>query len=82
MTWFVYIVRCSDDTLYTGITTDVERRVAEHNGTPEGRGAKYTKARRPVELVFTKACANRSEAGKEEYQIRNLPRHTKEQLLC
>lgn len=53
-TWYVYMVRCSDDTYYTGVTTDLTRRIAEHNGEMGGgkRGAKYTKARRPVQLVY------------------------------
>jgi putative endonuclease len=80
MVWFVYIVRCSDDTLYTGITTDVSRRVAEHNGEGKALGAKYTKARRPVQLVYQKKVADKSTAAQEEYRIRTLPRVEKNRL--
>jgi len=83
MSWFVYMVRCSDDTLYTGITTDVTRRVAEHNGGGVGKdkGAKYTKARRPVTLVYQKTCADRSGAASAEAALRKLSRSEKLQLL-
>jgi putative endonuclease len=72
--WFVYIVECSDGTLYTGITTDVNRRLNEHNS---GKGAKYTKNRRPVMLMAVTEAGNRSEASKEEYFIKQLPREEK-----
>jgi len=62
------MVRCADDTLYTGITTELERRVEEHNSSD--KGAKYTRARRPVVLVFSEAHANRSLASKREYEIK------------
>ncbi len=81
MTWFVYMVRCSDDSLYTGVTTDVERRVKEHNG--EGKnavGAKYTNARRPVVLVYKKRKKNRSYAQKEEAELKKLSREEKQRL--
>jgi len=68
MSYFVYMVRCADDTLYTGITTDLERRVAEHNGSL--KGAKYTRARRPVILVYNEEYKTRSEASKREYFIK------------
>jgi putative endonuclease len=68
--WWLYVVRCSDGTLYTGVTTSVERRIREHNGS--SRGAKYTKARRPVELVWTKEYKNRSEAQSAEYNFKKL----------
>jgi putative endonuclease len=74
--WYVYILKCADDTLYTGITTDVNRRLNEHN---KGTGAKYTKTRRPVILVAVSEASNRSEASKEEYRIKQLTR--KEKLL-
>jgi putative endonuclease len=71
--WFVYILRCADNTLYTGVTTDLERRVKEHNGElGKGRGAKYTKARRPVTLVYSEATADRSNAQIREAAIRKL----------
>lgn len=78
-TYFVYIVRCSDGTLYTGYTTDVERRVAEHNA---GTGAKYTRGRRPVRLVYKEAHASVSEAMQREYAIKQLRRRQKEALLA
>mgnify|MGYP003628244085 CR=1 FL=1 len=77
--WFVYIVRCRDGTLYTGVTTNVSRRLNEHNNT--SRGAKYTKRRRPVELAYWAACANRSEAQREEYRIKQLSKQEKELLV-
>ena len=80
--WYVYMVRCSDDTLYTGITTDLKRRVEEHNGEDagKGKGAKYTKARRPVELVYRKGCKDKSAASTEEYYLRHKKRSEKEKL--
>jgi putative endonuclease len=75
----VYILKCSDATYYTGITNDVRRRVAEHNADP--KGAKYTKARRPVKLVYTEECANRSVAQKRECEIKKLSREKKELLI-
>ena len=81
MTWHVYIVRCADDTLYTGIAVNVQRRVAEHNS--EGRaGARYTRARRPVVLVYQEQAADRSAAARREYQIKQLPRRDKLALLA
>lgn len=82
MTWFVYMVRCSDESLYTGVATDVERRVREHNG--EGKnavGAKYTNARRPVVLVYKKRKKNRSYAQIEEAKLKNLTREEKLALV-
>ncbi len=75
-TWYIYLLRCADDTLYCGITTDISRRLAEHNGLKAG-GAKYTRARRPVELCLYATCENRSQAQKIENTIRKLPRHKK-----
>ena len=77
--WTVYILKCSDGTLYTGITTDPERRLAEHN-SPD-KGAKYTRSRQPVELVYKKQAANRSEASKMEYAIKKMDRKNKEVLI-
>jgi putative endonuclease len=68
--WYLYVVRCCDSTLYTGITTDIDRRVREHNSSK--RGAKYTKTRRPVELVWSKEYKNRSEAQSAEYNFKKL----------
>jgi putative endonuclease len=78
--WNVYIVRCSDGTLYTGIATDVDRRVEEHNFSPR-LGANYTRARRPVVLVYQETAATRSDALKREYRIRRLGRVEKELLI-
>jgi len=77
MSWFVYMVRCKDGSLYTGITIDVTRRVSEHNGTPVGKGAKYTKARRPVELVYKKHYRDHSSAAVAEAALKKLSRQEK-----
>ena len=79
MSYFVYMLRCADETLYTGITTDIERRVEEHNSSK--KGAKYTKLRRPVELVYSEESANRSSASKREYAIKKLTRLQKLELI-
>jgi len=76
--WYIYIVECSDGTLYTGITTDINRRLLEHNS---GKGAKYTRTRRPVVLRASFEAKNRSEASKEEYRIKKLSRLEKLKLL-
>jgi ADP-ribose pyrophosphatase YjhB (NUDIX family)/predicted GIY-YIG superfamily endonuclease len=75
--WFLYLLRCGDGTLYTGVTTDVERRVAQHNA---GRGARYTSGRRPVWLVGAWRFVDRSGAQRAEAALRNLPRERKEWL--
>jgi putative endonuclease len=75
--WFVYIVRCSDDTLYTGITNDLERRIKQHN---EGKGAKYTRGRGPVALIKSFQCVSKSEALKLEYKIKQLSKEDKLKL--
>lgn len=77
--WCVYMVRCADGTFYTGITTDPARRLQEHNGT--ARGARYTRARRPVEMVYQEPAPSRSAAGQREWQLRRLSRKQKEALL-
>ena len=77
--YFVYILECNDNTLYTGITTDLQRRVQEHNKSD--RGAKYTKVRRPVKLVYSEVCEDRSSASKREYEIKHLSRKEKLELL-
>ena len=66
--YYVYMVKCADDTLYTGIATELERRVEEHNSSD--KGAKYTRVRRPVELVYSETCLDRSTASKREYEIK------------
>jgi putative endonuclease len=82
MNYFVYIVECSDATLYTGITTEVSRRLDEHNGLTEKEfGAKYTRVRRPVKLVYQAMFPNRSEAMKEEMRIKRMKRSEKEKLV-
>lgn len=77
--YHLYILECADQTLYTGITTDVERRVGEHNDSK--LGAKYTRARRPVQLVYSKKFRNRSLASKEENRIKKLSRAKKLELM-
>ena len=77
-TWWAYLVRCADDTLYAGITTDLERRVTEHNA---GSGARYTRARRPVVLVYREQCDDRSSALKREAAIKRLSRADKLALI-
>ena len=79
MQYHVYIVRCNDNSLYTGITTDLKRRLHEHNQTK--KGAKYTRSRRPVSLVYSKLVENRSIAQKEEYKIKKLNKIKKEELV-
>lgn len=76
-TWYVYIAKCSDGSLYTGITTDLTRRFIQHN---LGKGAKYTKHRRPVVLVYNEPYKTRSEASKREYAIKQLTKKEKEKL--
>ena len=78
--WQVYIVRCADGSLYTGIARDLERRIAEHNADT-GQGASYTRSRRPVRLVYCEPAANRSAASKREYQIKQLSRAEKLALI-
>ncbi len=79
MAYFVYILKCSDDTLYTGITTDLKRRVDEHNNSD--KGAKYTKLRRPVSLMYSETSEDRSSASKREYVIKKLNRIAKLELI-
>lgn len=76
---YLYIVKCADKTLYTGITIDLLRRVREHNSSR--RGAKYTRSRRPVRLVYSKKFRNRSLAAKAEYRIKQLPKKEKIKIL-
>lgn len=78
--WTVYIVRCADGSLYTGIAKDVARRVAEHNSNGP-LAANYTRARRPVVLVYREAAATRSAAGKRESQIKKMSRQQKKGLV-
>jgi SprT protein len=77
--WYVYILRCRDNSLYTGVTKDLERRLDEHNHSK--LGARYTRARRPVEMVYSERLESRSAAGKRECEIKGLSRLEKERLL-
>ncbi len=78
MTWFVYILQCADSSLYTGITTDIKRRISEHES---GKGAKYTKGRAPFELLYLEECEDRSIASKREIEIKKLPKKDKLSLI-
>jgi putative endonuclease len=90
MVYWLYIVACADGTLYTGIATDVARRVAEHNGlgatggpsAGKGKGARYTSARRPVRLVYEATFETRSDASREEFRIKQLTRSEKQELIA
>ncbi|MBU9713704.1 GIY-YIG nuclease family protein [Evansella tamaricis] len=75
---FVYIIRCKDSTYYTGYTTDVEKRVKMHQS---GKGAKYTRGRGPIKLVYEEAFATKEEAMRREYQIKQLARDEKEKMI-
>lgn len=77
--YYLYILRCADNTLYTGIAIDVKKRLAEHNQSP--RGARYTRSRQPVKLVFTKGFRSRAKALREEYRIKQLTRREKLLLI-
>ena len=76
--WYVYIIECSDAKLYTGITTDIERRVKEHS---EGKGGRFTRFRTPVKIVYNQQVANRSAALKREAAIKKLSRDEKLLLI-
>ena len=78
MPWYVYILRCGDGTLYTGVTDDVPRRLAAHRS---GKGAKYTRGRGPLELVYQEEVPDRSAALKREIEIKRLTRQEKERLI-
>ncbi len=79
--YYVYIVKCADDTLYTGIATQLERRIEEHNSSD--KGAKYTRVRRPVELVYSEEYPDRSSASKREYEIKKkMTREKKLDLIA
>lgn len=77
--YFVYILRCGDGTLYTGIAIDLEKRINEHNTSP--KGAKYTKSRRPVALAYSEAAENKSIAMKREIAIKKMTKEQKELLV-
>ena len=76
--WKLYILRCADGSLYTGITTDVQARFAVHNS---GKGAKYTRGRGPLELVYTEVCGDHSDALKRELEVKAMSREEKLQLI-
>lgn len=78
MPWYVYILRCGDGTLYTGVTDDVPRRLAVHRA---GKGAKYTRGRGPLELVYQEQVPDKSAALRREYQIKRMRRAEKEKLI-
>ncbi len=77
--WFVYIVRCADDTLYAGVATDTDARIAKHN---DGTGAKYTRTRRPVELVYVESAVDRGAALAREHEIKKLTAEEKRRLIA
>jgi putative endonuclease len=79
MNWFCYLLRCVDGTLYCGITNDLDKRLAAHNA---GEGAKYTRGRAPVTLVYCETCADKSSALKREMEIKELPRTQKLALVA
>ena len=78
-TWYLYILCCRDDTFYTGITTDVEKRLEAHR---TGKGAKYTRGRAPLELVYRETCGSHSDALKRELEIKKLSRAEKQKLIA
>ena len=78
--WFLYVVQCCDKSYYAGVTTDIKRRLHEHNTT--SRGAKYTKTRRPVVLIYQQEFTNRSEAQRAEYAFKQLRRKDKDKFIC
>ncbi|TLS76387.1 GIY-YIG nuclease family protein [Mariprofundus erugo] len=77
--WFIYLIRCRDGQLYTGITTDVERRLSEHRA---GKGAKYLRGRTPLSLAFSQQVGSHSDALKMERSIKKLSKTEKEKLIC
>ena len=77
--WHVYMVRCNDGTLYTGITNDLEMRIKAHNSGKDG--ARYTRSRRPVKLVYSEEAGSKSEAASLEYRIKKLTRAKKDMLV-
>jgi putative endonuclease len=78
-TWHLYLIRCADGSLYTGISTDVERRLQQHRN---GRGAKRLRGQGPLELVFSQAVGDRASAQRTEYRVKRLPRARKEALIA
>ena len=76
--WFLYILKCSDGTLYTGITNDISRRISQHNN---GSASRYTRSRRPVQCLYYEPCHSRSHALKRELAVKSLPKKEKEKLI-
>ena len=72
--WYLYLLECRDGTIYTGVTVDPSRRLKQHN---DGKGARYTRGRRPVRMVYREKCKSESAAKRREYEIKKLPRHHK-----
>ena len=79
--WYVYLMRCADNSLYTGVTTDPERRVREHNGEFKGRGAKYTRTRRPVTLAIAIPLPSKIAVYQAEYAIKRMGKSEKESVV-
>lgn len=79
--WSIYIIRCGDGSLYTGVTTELDRRLREHQGTGTA-GAKYLRGRGPLQLVYSLAAADRAEAQRIERRVKKLPRKQKEMLIA
>ena len=77
--WLLYMVRCADDSLYTGITNDLQRRIEEHNSNR--KSAKYTRSRQPVTLVYQEECSSRSAALKREIAVKKMDKQQKERLI-
>lgn len=76
--FYIYMVRCKDGTLYTGFTNDVDSRIRKHN---DGKGAKYTRGRLPVDLVYVESFTDKSQAMRREYEIKQYPKSMKESLI-
>lgn len=76
--WYVYLVECADGSFYTGISNNVEKRIVKHNSS---QGAKYTKTRLPVKLIYKEKCGSKSDASKREYELKQLTRSQKEKLI-
>ena len=76
--WFLYILKCSDNSFYTGITNDLQRRLGKHN---DGHASRYTRSRLPVDLIYHEQCRNKSIALKKEYAVKSLSRFQKEEYI-
>lgn len=79
MTHYVYLARCSDDSLYCGTCIDLKEREAKHN---EGKGAKYTRSRLPIRIIYHETCASLSDARKREIEVKKMSKQHKEQMVC